>query len=90
MRFRLVGWVLRIDPEIVTWEESQLIHDLEKARMELLDKFDENSRKLMLNVPKHRCYFNGCRNKAKFKGWVFEEEVWFCKKHNKEYLEQYV
>lgn len=87
MRFRLTGFVLGVNPGHVTWEESQLIHDFERARMDLLDNFNKNSRELGLKVPEHRCYYYSCRNKAKFEGELHGEEFHFCKKHYQEYLE---
>jgi len=88
-KYILSGIQKPINFDALTEFETEEWATILNIKDELLDKFDNNSKILGLNVPEHRCYFSPCRNKVKYSGELYGEKVWFCKKHFNEYLEAY-
>jgi hypothetical protein len=68
---------------LTEWEQEEWATVL-NIRDELLDKFDETSRNLGLNVPEHKCW---CGKPAKYgKDLNGDGElVWFCNKCKDKY-----
>ena len=82
-KFVLSGMFRLIDNDVLTEWEQEEWSTIFNIRDELMDKFDENSKLMGLNVPEHKCW---CGKPAKYtldhveKG---KESKWVCKKHLK-------
>ena len=83
-KFVLSGIPKPIDLNCLTQVEKDNWKELLYIRKQLLDKFDETSRSLGLNVPEHKCW---CGKPAKYgKDLNGDEElVWFCNKCKDKY-----
>jgi len=78
-KFQLSGLHLKIKSTHLTKYERAMLAQLCVYRNILLNDFDSNSKKLGLNVPKHRCW---CGREGKYEA-EYKHDGLVCYKHRK-------
>jgi hypothetical protein len=78
-KFVITGLIKPVNVDYLSEKEEQLWYVIIAARRELLADFDEVSKKLGLNVPKHRCW---CGREGKYKA-EYKHDGLVCYKHRK-------
>jgi len=77
-KYVIAGLYKSVQLDKLTPKEVELWDKICRAREELLDMFDEESRAKGLNVPEHKCF---CGRKAKIQKMYYGKLMWVCPIH---------